>query len=197
MDEGGVINDVGGRDLAISISFRMVVVKDDGTEESIPSAYRATGGTMTGSVFVANGVPGRYRVIGTSRSSPDADTADIVVVPTTARHHTTTFSLDENPISEAGRWINGRVAGVDWANISTREGRAIGLQGGVLYSDATAVLTGAWGANQTATAGGVRQSVRARTVIRRSNCGCELSWSPTRIPDMRSRIGSGLGRRPT
>jgi len=67
--------------------------------------------------------------------------------------YTTKFPLTENPISEGGNWINGQTVGLDWSNISTTPGLAIGHEaGGVNYSDATALLTGSWGADQTAQA---------------------------------------------
>ena len=36
-----------------------------------------------------------------------------------ARTYTTNFPLTENPISEAGNWINGGSVGFDWSNVST------------------------------------------------------------------------------
>jgi len=67
----------------------------------------------------------------------------------------TQFPHAENPISEGGRWRNGQTDGLDWANVRTLPGLAFGLEiGGVRpepqnYDDATAVLTGVWGPNQT------------------------------------------------
>jgi hypothetical protein len=70
-----------------------------------------------------------------------------------ARTYSTDFPLTENPISEGGNWINGKTVGLDWANVSTIQGRAIGLQpGSIKYDDATALLTGVWGSDQTVTA---------------------------------------------
>lgn len=70
-----------------------------------------------------------------------------------ARTYTTHFSFTENPISEGGNWINGKANGVDWADVSTTNGLAIGLESGFTgYDDATALLTGNWGSNQTASA---------------------------------------------
>ena len=70
-----------------------------------------------------------------------------------ARTYTTHFPLTENPISEGGNWINGQTTGLDWADVSTTPGLAIGLESGFTgYDDATALLTGIWGSNQTATA---------------------------------------------
>jgi hypothetical protein len=70
-----------------------------------------------------------------------------------ARNYTTNFPLTENPISEGGNWINGAVVGLDWANVSTTPGLAIGRQTGLVnYADAVALLSGSWGPDQTVTA---------------------------------------------
>lgn len=67
----------------------------------------------------------------------------------------TTFPNAENPISEGGVWLNGQTDGIDWANVRTTPGFAFGLEIGghrkppVMYDDATALLKGNWGPNQT------------------------------------------------
>jgi hypothetical protein len=69
--------------------------------------------------------------------------------------YTTSFSSDESPISETGRWVNGQAIGIDWSNIRTATiGLAYGTQSGVGYppNDSTAILTGTWGPNQMAQA---------------------------------------------
>ena len=67
-----------------------------------------------------------------------------------AQTYSTTFGLTENPISENRRWINGKDAGLDWANVSTTPGLAIGRQSGSAgYDDATALLVGNWSPDQT------------------------------------------------
>jgi hypothetical protein len=67
-----------------------------------------------------------------------------------AQTYSTTFPLTENPISENGHWITGKAVGLDWADVSTTPGLAIGLQTGAMgYDDATALLTGSWGPDQT------------------------------------------------
>ncbi len=87
---------------------------------------------------------------------PWAVLALVLILPATktnARTYTTHFPLTENPISEGGNWINGRTTGLDWADVATTNGRAIGLESGFTgYDDATALLTGTWGSNQMATA---------------------------------------------
>jgi chitodextrinase len=68
--------------------------------------------------------------------------------------YSTTFPLSENPVSEGGRWINGKAVGLDWADVQTTPGHAFGTQdsSSVNYADSTAVLSGTWGPNQTAQA---------------------------------------------
>ena len=57
--------------------------------------------------------------------------------------YSTNFAGTENPISEGGRWINGGVAGLDWANVRTTPGLAFGTQTGLIeYNDAAALLSG-------------------------------------------------------
>ena len=75
-----------------------------------------------------------------------------------ARSYLTTFSTSENPVSENGAWIDGKMAGLDWSSVQVSPaGLAHGTQtgfatGNARYADSTAVLAGPWGANQTATA---------------------------------------------
>lgn len=66
-----------------------------------------------------------------------------------AESYSTNFPLTENPISEGGRWINGGADGLDWSNVTTIAGRAVGSSSTVPYSDPTAILTGNWGPDQT------------------------------------------------
>lgn len=72
--------------------------------------------------------------------------------PGTGRRYATGFPLTEDPISEGGRWIDGGTVGLDWTNVSTRAGVAIGHQVGASYTDATALVTGSWAPNQEASA---------------------------------------------
>jgi hypothetical protein len=65
------------------------------------------------------------------------------------RVYTTTFPLTENPISENGTWLDGQAVGLDWHDVSTTPGLAIGHQSGSSYTDGTALLTGSWGSTQT------------------------------------------------
>jgi hypothetical protein len=77
--------------------------------------------------------------------------------------YATNFPLTENPISEAGHWINGQAVGLDWKDVRTTPGLAFGADasGTPNYNDPTALLTGGWGPNQTAEAA-------VRTVNQRS-----------------------------
>jgi hypothetical protein len=77
----------------------------------------------------------------------------------------TTFPLNENPISEGGKWVGGSRAGASlwsgghiwtggrlWGNVQTVSGLAYGVDEPTKYGDPTAILTGTWGASQTVTA---------------------------------------------
>jgi hypothetical protein len=64
------------------------------------------------------------------------------------RSYTTRFQLDEDPISEGGKWINGGKDGIDWYNIVTKNGVAYGAVSRGAYTDPTALLAGTWGKNQ-------------------------------------------------
>jgi len=74
------------------------------------------------------------------------------------RSYTTNFPLSENPLSEGGTWTNGQKDGLNWANVQTTSGFAFGTESGGTrpapqkYDDSTALLTGAWGPDQTAQA---------------------------------------------
>jgi len=54
--------------------------------------------------------------------------------------YSSTFPAAENPISESGKWVNGGVVGLDWANVLTTPDRAVGNETGANFSDATAIL---------------------------------------------------------
>jgi hypothetical protein len=67
------------------------------------------------------------------------------------------FSDTEAPIgssgSGSGLWTNGGTTGLEWSNVDTHPGLAYGTESGSIdYNDSTAVLSGAWGPNQTAQA---------------------------------------------
>jgi hypothetical protein len=46
-------------------------------------------------------------------------------------------------------WLNGQTTGLDWHDVSTTPGLAIGHQSGASYTDGTALLTGNWGPTQS------------------------------------------------
>jgi hypothetical protein len=94
------------------------------------------------------------------------------------RSYSTSFQLDEDPISEGGMWLNGGKDGIAWVDVVTKNGVAYGgktrmavaerrveqgnlesqsptPEGGVPegdYDDPTAVLAGTWGKDQHAQA---------------------------------------------
>lgn len=78
------------------------------------------------------------------------------------RSYETTFlspPAPENPISESSNWTNGGAAGSCsggqcWANVQTAAGKAFGREqldtpSGQSYRDATAIVSGSWGRNQS------------------------------------------------
>ncbi|MBZ5574853.1 MAG: hypothetical protein LAO09_23615 [Acidobacteriia bacterium] len=102
--------------------------------------------------------------------------------------YSTSFPQTEDPISEAGHWINGGTVGLDWTNVSTNGGVAIGHEGSVPYSDATATLRGTWGptqtvqgtvyaANQNITCGQEVEMRLRTTIAPHSITGYEVSFS--------------------
>jgi fibronectin type 3 domain-containing protein len=100
------------------------------------------------SLFSRKSVRGR-KVQRRASFRPAVDSLEERLAPAS---YSTNFPLTENPISEGGNWINGGTTGLDWGNISTTPGYAIGVSGTAQYSDPTALLTGAWGPDQTAQA---------------------------------------------
>jgi hypothetical protein len=67
--------------------------------------------------------------------------------------YTTNFPIAENPVSEDGKWINGKAAGLKWADVRTSPGLAFGTQTGSSgYDDSTAIVAGSWGPTQTVVA---------------------------------------------
>ena len=83
--------------------------------------------------------------------APDSASMTVAQVETVS----TDFSTTENPLSEGGRWINGRDAGLDWNNVQTDSGRAFAADftgQPSRYSDAVAQLTADFAPNQYAQA---------------------------------------------
>ena len=126
--------------------------------------------------------------------------------------YTTTFSHAENPISEGGRWLNGKADGLDWTDVRTTAGFAFGTEIGgsrpnpQKYDDSTALLKGTWGPNQTVQAtvhavnpnqdGKVWEEVelRLRSSISPRNCtGYEVMFRCTKIPQAYCNIARWEG----
>ncbi|OAI45958.1 hypothetical protein AYO44_12210 [Planctomycetaceae bacterium SCGC AG-212-F19] len=81
---------------------------------------------------------------------PFIDALEERVVPTS---YSTNFPNTETPISEGGHWINGGTNGIDWGNVNTTPGYAVGVSPpNAGFDDATALLTGTWGPDQSAQA---------------------------------------------
>lgn len=121
-------------------------------------------------------------------SSTDKQPSVKAAIPAAAsvNTYTTSFSLKENPISEGGHWIGGKTVGIDWGDVSTTPGLAIGHAGPKRFADATALLTGTWGPTQTAEAVVSSQapanwpevSLRLRSSLSTHHCsGYEISNS--------------------
>lgn len=68
--------------------------------------------------------------------------------------YVTSFSGTENPMSEGGRWIQGKAAGLKWNDVQSLSGKACGAQfvglSGSRYDDCLAHLNTSFGANQYA-----------------------------------------------
>jgi hypothetical protein len=100
----------------------------------------ATGSGAGSSVAGKSGVSHTFTVV-----APAGDTTGV-------HTYTTNFAAVESPISEGGRWVNGGTNGLDWSDVWSTGGKGIGRQTGASYTDATALLTGTWSANQQGTA---------------------------------------------
>jgi hypothetical protein len=115
--------------------------------------------------------------------------------------YSTNFPRAENPISEGGEWLNGQADALDWANVQTIPGLAFGLEIGgsrpepQKFDDATALLAGTWGPNQTvqATVHSVHQNLsdkvweevelRLRSTISPHHCtGYEVMFRCSKTP---------------
>ena len=68
--------------------------------------------------------------------------------------YSTIFPVTENPLSERGKWIDGKAAGLDWTSVATVNGLAHGTESGTgrgdkSYDDSVALLAGNWRPDQT------------------------------------------------
>jgi hypothetical protein len=108
-----------------------------------------TGGSGTGGHGTGGSGTGGSAGLGGAGGSGARDAGSDSADGSAGRVYTTTFPLTENPISEQGNWISGQAVGLDWHDVSTTPGLAIGHQSGSSYTDGTALLTGVWGPTQT------------------------------------------------
>jgi hypothetical protein len=72
--------------------------------------------------------------------------------PAFSQSYSTNFSVAENPISEGGKWVNGKSIGLDWNDVQTVPGKAYGahLIDGPRYADCIAHLNTSFEADQYA-----------------------------------------------
>jgi len=66
------------------------------------------------------------------------------------RAYTTAFPTIESPVSESGAWLNGAKDGLDWGDVSATAGKTHPHPGPARFADATALLAGTWGPDQSA-----------------------------------------------
>jgi hypothetical protein len=89
--------------------------------------------------------------MGHSRAIPVAFLLGSLAAGTGFCHtYSTSFQAAESPISENGAWLTGARDGLDWGDISTTPGKTHPHPGPARYADATALLAGAWGPDQSA-----------------------------------------------
>ena len=109
------------------------------------------------------------------------------------KSYTTRFQLNEDPISEGGRWINGQKDGIDWYDIITKNGVAYGAVTKGDYTDPTALLKGEWGKNQHGKGKVFSRNqtekyyqeveIRLRSSLTPRNCtGYEVFWRCLKTP---------------
>jgi hypothetical protein len=135
--------------------FSASATLSNGTTQSNPNVtWTATGGTITSAgLYAAGNTAGSFRVIAVQQGGTLADTSAVTVTTSSARSFTTAFPLTESPLSEGGQWITGKAIGLDWSDVATASGRAFGTQSGTGgLDDAIAIVAGAWGPDQSATA---------------------------------------------
>src|SRR5438874_2803020 len=127
---------------------KQVTVEVTGATGSLTSAAATPSDTTPTPTKTANSAP-TVRTTSSTRTS----TAAPMPTGTQAKTYTTTFPLTENPISERGHWVGGSMAGGNlWGDVQTAGDRAFGVSQATTYGDPTAILTGTWGPNQTASA---------------------------------------------
>ena len=109
------------------------------------------------------------------------------------KSYRTRFQLNEDPISEGGRWINGAKDGIDWYDVITKNGVAYGAVTKGDYTDPTALLKGVWGKNQHGKGKVFSRNqtekyyqeveIRLRSSLMPQNCtGYEVFWRCLKTP---------------
>lgn len=128
-------------------------------------------------------------VVFTGCSSSTKEKPSVSATPQTpapVNTYTTNFPLKESTISEGGRWIDAKSVGLDWGNVSTTPGLAVGHAGPKRFADSAALLSGTWGPNQSVeevvyskkTVHYPEVSLRLRSDVSAHNCqGYEISYS--------------------
>lgn len=110
------------------------------------------------------------------------------------KSYSTHFRLNENPISERGKWLNGAKDGLDWYDIITKDGVAYGAVTKGEYTDPTALLAGVWGKNQRVKAKVFSRNqtekyyqeveIRLRSSLSPHRCtGYEVFWRCLKTPN--------------
>jgi hypothetical protein len=110
------------------------------------------------------------------------------------RSYSTRFHLDEDPISEGGKWLNGGKDGIDCYNVVTQNGIAHGSVSKGAYTDPTALLAGSWGKNQKVKARVFSRNpnekyyqeveIRLRSTLSPHRCtGYEVFWRCLKTPN--------------
>jgi hypothetical protein len=96
----------------------------------------------------------------------------LLPVPLWANSYSTSFPsppAPENPISESGNWTNPNMTSL-WSNVvTTGAGHATGITTPTQYGDATAIVAGSWGPNQT-----IQETVEVSSACSGANCEVEL-----------------------
>jgi len=68
----------------------------------------------------------------------------------TGSSYSTSFAATENPLSEGGKWTNGKAVGINWNNVQSVPGKAYAADYATGYNDPIAVLNTSFTANQYA-----------------------------------------------
>ncbi|MBS1865618.1 MAG: Ig-like domain-containing protein [Acidobacteria bacterium] len=138
-----------------TLQFTATGTYNDGSTKVITTSVAWTSSnpsvaTIDGRLGLATGLSAGITQVTASLNSVVSSADPLTVISAGGNSYTTTFPLTENPISEGGKWINGKTVGLDWSDVRTTPGLAIGTQTAtVLYDDSTAILSGTWGPDQT------------------------------------------------